>query len=141
MFFSKWLKGRRGELAQFNEKEKRDAFFQEVENRKVARIFPPLTLKFLTSSKEGMEESRALIKDISMDGARIETKKAIHKGNMIEAQICSPELKPIEIVALVVRERVHERRGTNFHEVGLQFIEIDDESRERFRNYLIKCVS
>ena len=146
MFFRR-RKGKR-EPFEFEENRK-DELFEGIEKRKTVRISPPLTLKFLTyppvserraGSYNKMEESDAVIKDISLEGARIEVERKLSKGSVIEAQIYSPELEPIEVIALVVQERVKQDDEKKIYHLGLQFLNMDEESRKRFKEYLIQCL-
>ncbi len=118
-----------------------EEFFEGVEKRKAVRISPPLTLRFVVYSRSKAEEFLASIKDISLEGAGIEIEQNLPKGGMIEAEIYSSELLPVELIGLIVRERSFERNGKILNEVGIQFLEMNEESRERFKNYLMKCIS
>lgn len=118
-----------------------DEFFAGKEKRKAVRISPPLTLRFVVYSKNRAEEFSASIKDISLEGAGIEIEKRLPKGSMIEAQVYSSELDTVDLIGTVVREKGFERDGKIFNEVGIQFLEMDEESRERLKDYLIKCIS
>jgi pSer/pThr/pTyr-binding forkhead associated (FHA) protein len=118
-----------------------DEFFEGMERRKAVRISPPLTLRFVVYSRNKAEEFLASIKDISLEGAGVEIKKNLPKGSMIEAQIYSSELLPIELIGTVVRERSFKKNGKLLNDVGIQFLEMTEESRKRLRDYLIKCVS
>ena len=118
-----------------------EEFFEGMEKRKAVRISPPLTLKFIVYSSNKAAEFSALIKDISLEGAGIEIEGKLSKGSMIEAQIYSSELLPVELIGTVVRAKSFEKNGKMLNEIGIQFLEMGEESRERFKNYLIKCVS
>lgn len=119
-----------------------EEFFDGMEKRKAVRISPPLTLKFIVYSSNKAEEFSTLIKDISLEGAGIEIEgKLLSKGSMVEAQIYSSELLPVELIGTVVRAKSFEKNGKVLNEIGIQFLEMGEESRERFKNYLIKCVS
>ncbi|MDD5454432.1 MAG: PilZ domain-containing protein [Candidatus Ratteibacteria bacterium] len=118
-----------------------DEFFEGAERRKSVRISPPLTLRFIVYSQNKAKEFVAFIKDISLEGVRIELEEKLPKGSMIEAQIYSPELPSIDLIGTVVREIDFDKGGRIFYEVGMQFLEMSDEARERLHNYLVRCIS
>jgi pSer/pThr/pTyr-binding forkhead associated (FHA) protein len=115
--------------------------FDGMEIRKTVRIKPLMTINFLVGFKKKLKEYHGVVKDISLDGAQIETEKGLRKGSIIEAGISSSELPVVEAIAQVIWERMREKGGKILHDVGLQFLEMDEESRKRLRDYLVKCVS
>ena len=100
-----------------------------------------ITIKFLVYSGTSSGENEGVVKDISLDGAKIETDSEIKKGSIIEAGISSEGLPLIEIIAQVIWESAREENDKIIYEAGLQFIEIDESSREKLREYLVKCFS
>ncbi len=118
-----------------------DEFLEGAERRKAVRISPPLTLRFIVYSHNKTKEFVSSIKDISLEGARIELEEKLQKGSMIEAQIYSPELPSIDLIATIVREVDFDKSGKMFYEIGVQFLEMSEESRKSLRAYLVKCVS
>ncbi len=118
-----------------------DEFLEGAERRRAVRISPPLTLRFIVYSRNKSKEFVASVKDISLEGVRIELTEKLAKGSMIEAQIYSPELPSIDLIGTVVREVDFDRDGRISYEIGMQFLEMSDEARERLRNYLVKCIS
>lgn len=118
-----------------------DEFLEGAERRRAVRISPPLTLRFIVYSRNKAKEFVTLIKNISLEGARIELEERLPKGSMIEAQIYSPELPSIELIGTVVREVDFDKGGKISYEIGMQFLEMSDESREKLHDYLVKCIS
>ncbi|MBU0533224.1 MAG: PilZ domain-containing protein [Candidatus Omnitrophica bacterium] len=118
-----------------------DEFLEGAERRRAVRISPPLTLRFIVYSHNKAKEFVALIKDVSLEGVRIELEEKLLKGSMIEAQIYSPDLPSIDLIGTVVREVAFDRGGKILHEVGIQFLEMSDKSKERLHNYLVECIS
>ncbi|MBU1630443.1 MAG: PilZ domain-containing protein [Candidatus Omnitrophica bacterium] len=53
----------------------------------------------------------------------------------------SPDLPSIDLIGTVVREVAFDRGGKILHEVGIQFLEMSDKSKERLHNYLVECIS
>ncbi len=116
---------------------KEDGIFNGMERRKTNRIVSLMTLKLLVNVDNNLEEVSGTVKDISINGARIEMQKEwLHKGNVIEAGISSSELPLVEVVAQVIWERFIERDGEMLYDIGLQFLEIDEKSRNRLKDYL-----
>jgi len=70
------------------------------------------------------------VKDISLDGARIETERELQKGSVIEAGISSSELPLIEVIAQVIWGRVKDKDDKILYDIGLQFLEMDEKSRK-----------
>jgi hypothetical protein len=118
-----------------------DEFFEGAERRRAVRISPPLTLRFIVYSRSKTKEFVASVKDISSEGAKIELTEKLPKGSMIEAQIYSQELPSIELIGTVVREVDFDRDGKITYEVGIQFLEMSDDSKQKLRDYIIRCIS
>lgn len=116
-----------------------EIFFDEIETKKAFRLTSSvITMKFLVNSDNKLEEHDGVVKDISLDGARIETEKELQKGSIIEAGISSSGLPLIEVIAQVIWERVKNSDDKILYDVGLQFLEMDETSRNRLKNYLTK---
>ncbi len=118
-----------------------EEFFEGMEKRKAVRISPPLTLRFIVYSANKSKEFVALVKDISLEGVRIEIEEELLKGSMIEAQMYSKELAPIDIIGTIVRKVNIDKGGKILTEVGIQFLEMSEESRQKLHDYLVKCIS
>ena len=103
---------------------------------KQGRSKPVMTIKFLVSSNNKLEEFSGVVRDISFDGARIETERGLSKGNIIEVGISSVELPVIEVIAEVIWERAEDKGDKILYDVGLQFLEMDKASRKRLIDYL-----
>jgi pSer/pThr/pTyr-binding forkhead associated (FHA) protein len=115
---------------------KEDGNFDGVGIKKTKTSLP-MTLKLLTNVDGKLKEVNGTVKDININGARIEMQKEVlHKGNVIEAGISSLELQLIEVMAQVIWERVSERDGKMLYDIGLQFLEMDEKSRSRLKDYL-----
>ncbi|MDD5454431.1 MAG: FHA domain-containing protein [Candidatus Ratteibacteria bacterium] len=105
--------------------------------KKINVASSPMTLKLLTTIDGKLEEVTGLVKDININGATIEMQKEIlHKGNVIEAGISSKELQLIEVIAQVIWERLSERDGKMLYNLGLQFLEMDEKSRNILKDYI-----
>jgi len=122
-------------------KDKDEEIFDGVERRKTARITPAMTLKFLVYSKDKLEEFSGIVKDISIDGIRIETERELSKGSIIDAGISCDKFPLLEVIAQVIWTQSKQSDSKVFYQVGLQFIEMDNNSRNILRDYLVKCVS
>lgn len=119
---------------------KEEEFFDGIDRRKTVRI-KPLHIKFLVDSYKKLEESSGIVRDISLDGARIETEGELPKGSVIEAGISSSEIPLIEVIAQVIWERTKEKDNKILYEVGIQFLEMDEKSRKILGDYLLKYVA
>ncbi len=117
---------------------KEEELFDGIKIRKAVRIKPLMILKFLVDSDNKLEEFHGVVEDISLDGARIETEKELRKGSIIEAGISSSELSFIEVIAQVIWERTREKDNKILYEIGIQFLEMDEKSREKLEDYLAK---
>jgi len=116
---------------------KENEIFDGVGMKKTKYTSSPMTLKLLAKVNDKLEEVSGTVEDININGARIEMQKEVlHKGNIIEAGISSSELQLIEVIAQVIWERVSERNGKMLYDIGLQFLEMDEKSRNRLKNYL-----
>jgi pSer/pThr/pTyr-binding forkhead associated (FHA) protein len=121
---------------------KEEEIFDGVERRKTNRVVAPMTLKLLANVNNKLEEVSGIVKDINLSGARIEIQKEVlRKGDNIEAGISSPELPLVEVIAQVIWERVQDKDGKLLYDIGLQFLEMDEKSRSRLKNYLNKITS
>lgn len=116
---------------------KEEEIFDGVERRKTSRVVLPMTLKLLAKVNDKLEEVSGTVKDININGARIEMQKEVlHKGNVIEADISSSELPLVEVIAQVIWERIQDKDGKMLYDIGLQFLEMDEKSRSRLKDYL-----
>ena len=95
-----------------------------------------MTLNFLVNSDKKLEEYSGTVKEITLDGARIETEKELSKGTVIEAGIFSSELSLVEVLAQVIWERVKNKKDKILYDIGIQFLEMDEKSRKRLKDYL-----
>ncbi len=120
---------------------KEEEIFDGIERRKTVRVQPVMTVEFLVNSDNKLEEYKGIVKDISLDGARIEIEKGLHKGTVIEAGISSSELPLIEVIAQVIWERFINKDDKMLYDVGLQFLEMDEKSRKRLKDHLSKTIS
>ena len=120
---------------------KEGEFFDGIERRKTVRIKPLMYIKFLVDSYKKLKESSGIVRDISLDGARIETEGELSKGSIIEAGISSSEIPLIEVIAQVIWERTKEKDNKILYDIGIQFLEMDEKSRKILGDYLLKCVS
>lgn len=123
-------------IFQFVKEEEK--FFDGIEIRKNFAQRPAMTLKFLVNSDRKLEEYSGIVRDITLDGARIATEKELSKGTVIEAGISSSELALVEVLAQVIWERVNDKGDKILYDVGLQFLEMDEKSRKSLKDYLSK---
>lgn len=118
---------------------KEEEVFDRIERIKTNNVRPIITLKFLLNVDNKLEEYSGTVKDINLNGARIEMQKEVlHKGNVIEASISSSELLLVEVIAQVIWERVQDRAGKLLYDIGLQFIEMDEKATSRLKDYIDK---
>ncbi len=115
-----------------------EEIFDGIEIRKTVRVKPLVTIKFLIDSHNKLEEVSGIVRDVSLDGARIETEKGLPKGSIIEAGISSSELPLVEVIAQVIWERTNEKDGKRLYDIGIQFLDIDEKSITRLKDYLDK---
>ena len=121
---------------------KEEEVFDRIERIKTDNVRPIITLKFLFNVDNKLEEYSGTVKDINLNGARIEMQKEVlHKGNVIEASISSSELLLVEVIAQVIWERVQDRAGKLLYDIGLQFIEMDEKATSRLKDYIDKSRS
>lgn len=118
-----------------------DNIFDGREKRKTTRTNQLITIQFVVYSGVIAEESLGIVKDMSLDGAKIETEKEIRKSDIMEACISSEQLPTVEVIAQVIWVGMKEQDDKRLYEAGIQFVEMDESSRDRLKNYLIKCFS
>ncbi len=110
--------------------------FDGIERRKAVRIKPLITIKFLMMSHDKLKEYHGIVKDISIDGARIEIEQEMPEGNIIEAGISSSELAFVEFIAQVIWKKIKREDTKILYEMGIQFLKMDEKEREILKNYL-----
>jgi len=115
---------------------KEENIFEGSEKSKAKHTPSLMVLKFLAKVDNKLEEVSAVVKEINLIGARIEMQKEIlHKGNIIEAGISSEKLPLVEVIAQVIWERVQDKDGKLLYDIGLQFLEMDEKSKKRLKDY------
>ncbi len=95
-----------------------------------------MVVKFLVNSENGIKEVSGMVKDISLNSAWIESERELQKGKIIEVGISSAQLPIIEAIAQVIWERARDKDGKILYNIGLQFLEMDEKSKNRLKDYL-----
>lgn len=115
---------------------KDENIFEGAENGKTKQTSSPMILKFLAKIDNKLEEVSGIVREINLTGARIEMQKdVIRKGSVIEAGISSEKLPLVEVIAQVIWERVHDKDEKLMYDIGLQFLEMDEKSKNRLKDY------
>jgi pSer/pThr/pTyr-binding forkhead associated (FHA) protein len=114
--------------------------FSGIERRKSVRVSPRMDVKFLVCSLNKLEEFSGTVLDISIDGMRIETEKELSKGTIINAGLSCSTMPVLEVIAQVIWVKSKQKDSKMFYEIGLQFVEMNDATRDALREYLVKCI-
>ena len=104
--------------------------------RKSTRV--PLNLNVIVNYLD--KEIKAITHDISIDGMFIEPSEKLCVNSLIHCYIFIPEREePISILAKVLYDGIFTYTGKeSFYGVGLNFMQITDESRAYLKDFLNK---
>lgn len=107
------------------------------ERRKYARLTVPLEVSYTIEGKEGTQY-KTVAKNVSPNGAMLSLEGELPMGAILDLEIKIPEdsTKPIPIKAKVVWSRKEIQEGKDAYNTGLEFIQIPEESKNIFFQYL-----
>ena len=110
---------------------------QSFEKRKQNRIPIEIPIRYqkILSDNRLSEENESLTRNINKDGLLFKTKEIFSLGEKIKISVLLPAIKhPIHILAKVVRvEEIEFKKGYN---VGVNFLEFEDENRNFIISYI-----
>lgn len=123
-----------------------DIDFAGPERRKFPRIEYPFFISYRLEDDYSFGASKAIGKNISGGGLMFETENAVHARtilyleiylhpNHIEDTIYSIPLRA-EVVWANKKKNVNREPGINKHQIGLEFIKIKTEDRDRIIEYV-----
>ena len=106
------------------------------ERRKYARLTVPLEVSYIIEGKEGLQR-KTVAKNISPNGAMLSIEGELPKGAILDLEIKIPDSsKPIPIKARAVWSKKEAQEGKDAYNTGLEFIQIPEESKNTFFQYL-----
>jgi len=108
--------------------------------RKYIRINIDKTVKYAVQEKNKFsgKKSTAFIKDLSVEGACLVSKKNIDLGTIIKLELSVlSETDPIYLAGEVRWARfLKETSGKDAFEIGVKFITVDSRAEDRFTGYM-----
>ncbi len=106
------------------------------ERRKYARLTVPLEVNYSIEGKDNAQY-KTVAKNISPNGAMLSMEGELPKGAILDLEIKIPDSpKPIPVKVRVVWSKEESREGKKTYHAGLEFIEIPEESKNTFFQYL-----
>lgn len=107
------------------------------ERRKYVRLNMPLEVSYTIEGKEDTPH-KSITKNISPNGARFTVEEELSKGTVLNIEIRIPTKdEPIHIKAKIVwSKKESEQEGKKSYDTGFEFIQIPEESKQEFFQYL-----
>ncbi len=98
---------------------------QKVDRREYERIETKLPLAFKGDQAQG--EGTAI--DLSMAGCAVESDVKVPEGSLVQLELKNAPAAPVKVEAAVVR-------STRQRTIGLQFLRLREEEKERLRQFV-----
>ncbi len=123
----------------------REDKFPDLERRKFTRLRDNIFI-WGNLKSDPIREFKAFTEDISAGGLMFETERDISKDKELEFQIYQPVLRrkriifSIPVLAKIIWTRKIDKdkfeEGENKYRVGIKFLEIGEENRQRIAKYI-----
>jgi hypothetical protein len=98
---------------------------QKIDRREYERIETKFPLAFKGERADG----EGITLDVSMAGCAVETDAKLPEGSLVQLELKNSPAAPVEVEAAVIR-------STRQRTVGLQFLRLREEERERLRQFI-----
>ena len=106
------------------------------ERRKYVRLNISLDVSYTIEGREG-NCYKSITRNISPNGARFAVVEELPKGTVLGINIKIPtRTEPIPVKARIVWSKKEDALGKDMYDAGLEFIQISDESKRVFLQYL-----
>jgi c-di-GMP-binding flagellar brake protein YcgR len=106
------------------------------ERRKYVRLNVPLEVKYSVEGK-AHPAGKSITKNISPSGTRFAIEEQLAKGTIINLEVKIPlQTEPILLKSRVVWSKKDSVEGPKPYDVGLEFVQIPEESKSIFFQYL-----
>ena len=109
------------------------------ERRKFIRLEVPVELKYII--KDGNLRKDVTTKDLSCDGLRFISDEGLEEGSILELNLSIPSANnPVHINGKVVWVRKLSLEDGSPFEVGIEFLQIEEDNKNTFLKYLCDLI-
>lgn len=123
-----------------------DKKYTGPERRRFPRIKIPLFVFYKLETDEPYVSFKAISQNIGGQGLMFETEKSIPLGSKLYLEMYQPSLKYKDLMFLIAaktkvvwvdkKEDVNKEEGVNKYQIGVEFVEIEKEDRNRVIEYV-----
>lgn len=123
-----------------------DKKYTGPERRRFPRIKIPLFVFYKLETDEPYASFKAISQNIGGQGLMFETEKPIPLGSKLYLEMYQPSLKYKDLMFLIAaktkvvwvdkKEDVNKEEGVNKYQIGVEFVEIEKEDRNRVIEYV-----
>lgn len=111
------------------------------ERRRFIRLEVPIELKYIADDDHSQVRRLAATKDLSCDGLRFISEYKIDNGSMLDLNLTIPGANnPVHIKGKAVWSRKVSSEDSAFFEVGIEFVQIEEDNKNTFLKYLCDLV-